>query len=187
MSSNEVSVSGLRTLANYEVEVNGKPFNCMTCDTESCCRVEDDSYKNQFACYKCRCQAMYKPTSGSKKEKVVSGTGAAFECDSCDALVTKDKCLSMGYLGNALMQNVTVMDCSQNVITSGDGNVLDNVSMESSCANNNGGASGGGGGGSSNTKNTNSEGGDYPLGLTATQFKIAIVVIVILIIFLLIF
>lgn len=184
MSSNEVSVSGLRTLANYEVEVNGKPFNCMTCDTESCCRGDDDSYKNQFACYKCRCQAMYKPTSGTKKSKVVSGTGAPFECDSCESLLTKDKCLSMGYLGNALMQNVTVMDCSQNVVTSGDGNVLDNINMESSCANNTGGASGGGG--TTNTKNTKSE-GDYPLGLSASQFKIAIVVIVILIIFLLIF
>ena len=187
MSSNEVSVSGLRTLQKYEIEVNGKPFNCMTCDTESCCKVEDDSYKNQFACYKCRCQAMYKPISGSKSDKVVSGTGAPFECDDCEKLLTKDTCLKMGYLDNALMQNVTVMDCSQNVITSGDGNVLDNVNMESSCANNNGGSSGGGGGGRSSSQSTSTNNSKYPLGLNASQFKIAIVVIVILIIFLLIF
>ena len=188
MSSNEVSVSGLRTLKNYEVEWTGKPFNCMTCDTDSCCKVDDDSYKNQFACYKCRCQAMYKPISGSKNSKVVSGTGAAFKCDSCESLLTKDKCQGLGYLDNDLMQSVTVMDCSQNVITSGDGNVLDNVNMESSCANNNAGGGGGGGSSQSNSKTVNSGGNSqYPFGMTAAQFKIAVIVIVILIIFLLIF
>jgi len=181
MSSNEVSVSGLRNLKKYEVEWNGKPFNCMTCDTESCCKVEDDSYKNQFSCYKCRCQAMYKPKSGSKIDKVVSGTGSAFKCETCSNLLSKEKCESLGYLDNDLMQNVTVMDCSQNVITSGDGNVLDNVKMESACNNGKGGS----GGQSKNTSSSSST--KYPFGLNASQFKISIIVIVVLIIILLLF
>jgi len=184
MSSNEVSVSGLRSLKAMEVEWNGKPFNCMTCDTESCCKAENDSYKGQFSCYKCRCQGLYKPLSGSKKGKVLSGTGSGFKCDSCDGILSKEKCQSFGYLDNDLMQNVTVMDCSQNVITSGDGNTLDGVKMESSCGM--GGPAGGQG--SSKSKNTSS-GGDskYPLGLSAKQFKLAIVVMIILILVLFIF
>ena len=181
MSSNEVSVSGLRNLKAFEVEWNGKPFNCMTCDTESCCKVSDDSYKNQFSCFKCRCQGLYKPMSGSKTTKVVSGTGSGFKCDSCTGLLSKDKCQSFGYLDNDLMQSVTVMDCSQNVITSGDGNTLDNVKMESSC---------GTGGSGKGTKSKNTSSGSkskYPLGLSAQQFKMAIIVIVVLILILLIF
>ena len=37
--------------------------------------------------------------------------------------------LKLGYLNNGLAQQLSIYDCSQNVVTTGDGNIIDNVEM----------------------------------------------------------
>ena len=182
MSDNQVSVKGLRPYDTMEIEWQGKPFNCMTCEKNDCCRVKDDEYKNQYSCLKCRCQAMYNPIKGTKKGKVISGSGKPFKCDSCDEFLSLEKCSDLGYLNNGLAQQLSIYDCSQNVVTTGDGNIIDNVEMKSDC---NVGQSQGGGPRTRNVNNPSNT--KYPLGLTANQFKITIIVVIVLILVLILF
>ena len=172
-----------------QIEFQGKPFNCFQCDTTSCCQIKNYSYQNQAACKKCRCQALYgaDPGNSQKTGFVEDGNKNKFKC-KCrdDQAITKSQCDATFLRRNKLITPRTYIDCSQNTLVSGDGNVLENVKMESTC---NAANNAGGGGGSKNTStntqtNKNSK---YPMGLSQKQFKIVVIVIIVLLFFLLIF
>ena len=170
-----------------QIEFQGKPFNCFQCDTSSCCQIKNFSYQNQAACKKCRCQALYgaDPANSQKTGFVEDGNKNRFKCQCRDdQAITKSQCDATFLRRNKLITPRTYIDCSQNTLVSGDGNVLENVKMESTCNAANGA------GGSSNNTSTNTQTNKntkYPLGLNAQQFKMLVIVVIVLLFFLLIF
>jgi hypothetical protein len=123
-------VSGKRLLKEYEIEYNGSVFNCLNCDPSNCCSTTSANATNKVACQKCRCQQLYKVSDGTRSGSMPVGN---LNCTDCNTNMTEAQCKSYEFLNNALIQNVSVVDCSNKMITAGANNTISDVSLTSTC------------------------------------------------------
>lgn len=125
------------TLEAYEVEMNGKKFDCRSCMGIGDCCGTIQIHSNKSACYKCKCQSLYNSTNrtkvnAEKTNRFINSTN----CKNCDdSTFTKDFCESMAYLENNLDAEFT--DCSNTLLVTGDFNTLDDVEQRTNCDINN--------------------------------------------------
>ena len=132
MSNNNI-IQITPTLEAYEVEVNGKKFDCRSCmGLGDCCGTVDIS-NNKSSCYKCKCQSLYNSTNRTKEnaektDRFINSTN----CKNCDdSTFTKDFCESMAYLENNLDSDFT--DCSNTLLVTGEYNTLNDIEQRTNC------------------------------------------------------
>jgi hypothetical protein len=128
MSSQQVT--GKRMLQKYEVEYNGAVFNCLQCGKDNCCSVNADNSPNKVACQKCRCQQLYTVTDGTRAGSEPVGD---MSCTNCTSNMSQAECASYEFLNNKVIQNVSVVDCSNKMITAGANNTISDVELTSTC------------------------------------------------------
>lgn len=138
-------------------------FNCATCQNTdlTCTNCNDQN------CKKCRCQGLYAPTSGSKKDKVFvvdqSGKTIPFGCSNCGGSLSLEYCKGNNYLNNNLLsQQTTIKSCDNSINTQGSGNVIYGVNQTVCCEEN---------GCKTNTENTLG-GVKLPFGMTRKEVVI---------------
>ena len=123
-------VSGKRMLEKYEIEYNGIVFNCLECGKNNCCSIDNDSSKNKVACQKCRCQQLYTVKDGTRSgSEPISDLG----CLNCTTNMSEAECSSYEFLNNKVIQNVSIVDCSNKMITAGTNNSIKDVELTSTC------------------------------------------------------
>lgn len=132
MSNNNI-IQITPTLESYEVEMNGKKFDCRSCMGIGDCCGTIDVHTNKSACYKCKCQSLYNSTNRTKEgaektDRFINSTNCA-NCD--DSTFTKDYCESMAYLENNLDSDFT--DCSNTLLVTGEYNTLNDIEQRTNC------------------------------------------------------
>lgn len=124
-------LSNTRILNDYEIEFNGQIFNCLECDKNNCCSTTSNAV-NKIACQKCSCQNMYITTDGSRQNNQPINN---LNCENC--LITdkmnETECNLYGFLNNQLIENNTIVDCSNKIIVGGSNNAIDNATLKSVC------------------------------------------------------
>ena len=123
-------VSGKRMLEKYEIEYNGAVFNCLECGKNNCCSIDDDNAKNKVACQKCRCQQLYTVKDGTRSGSEPVGD---MGCLNCSYNMSEAECSSYEFLNNTVIQNMSIVDCSNKMITAGDNNTIKDVELTSTC------------------------------------------------------
>jgi hypothetical protein len=127
MSSQQVS--GKRMLEKYEIEFNGTVFNCLECNKNNCCSTISDA-SNRVACQKCRCQQLYTVKDGTRSGSEPVGN---LGCVGCTTNMSEAECNSYEFLNNKVIQNMSIVDCSNKIITAGANNSVKDVSLKSTC------------------------------------------------------
>lgn len=122
-------VSGKRMLEKYEIEYNGLVFNCLECNNDNCCSTTDNNAKNKVACQKCRCQNLYTVKDGTR----AGSEPVSLKCTGCTSNMSEAECNSYSFLNNKIIQNFSIVDCSNNMITAGANNQINDVVMKSTC------------------------------------------------------
>ena len=123
-------VTGKRMLQKYEIEYNGAVFNCLLCGKDNCCSINADNSPNKVACQKCRCQQLYTVTDGTRAGSEPVGD---IGCLNCTSNMSQTECASYEFLNNKVIQNMSIVDCSNKMITAGSNNTISDVELNSTC------------------------------------------------------
>ena len=120
-------------LQSYEVEINGKVFDCRNCTGLGDCCGTVMIHSNKAACFKCKCQSMYDSTNRTKEgaektNKIINSTN----CKNCDdSTFTEDFCRINMYLENNLQSDY--VDCSNTMLVTGEFNTISDVEQKTNC------------------------------------------------------
>ena len=119
-----------KLLNKYQVEYNGQPFDCRSCNKDKCCSTNDDNAPNKIACQKCICQQLYTVKDGSR-----AGSEPVYNmgCNDCTSNISEGECNIYEYLTNKIIQKVNIVDCSNKVLVSGNNNDISDVVLKSKC------------------------------------------------------
>tara|TARA_Y100000589_G_C26945901_1_gene544371 strand:- start:149 stop:751 length:603 start_codon:yes stop_codon:yes gene_type:complete len=134
-------------LLQFEVEIDKQAKSCRPCMSAPETQVAKG--RSQYdLCYKCQCQAKFDTEDNSRSEMSVEQNGqmvktskvlgtpddrnAPFECANCDqSEITENWCLNNNFLRNDL--EVSVTDCSNNMLVTGENNTVEDVNMRTEC------------------------------------------------------
>lgn len=132
MSNNNI-IQITPVLESYEVEINGKKFDCRNCIGLGDCCGTIDIGNSKSSCYKCKCQSLYNSTNRTKEgAEKTDGFINSSNCKNCnDSTFTKDFCESMAYLENNLDSDFT--DCSNTLLVTGEYNTLNDIEQRTNC------------------------------------------------------
>lgn len=131
MSNNIIEVTPI--LEKYEVEHNGKKFDCRNCMGLGDCCGTVMVHNNKAACYKCKCQSLFNSSNRTKEgaEKTNQFINST-NCKNCDeSNFTEDFCKSMMYLENNLEKDF--VDCSNTLLVTGANNTLNDIEQKTNC------------------------------------------------------
>lgn len=117
-------VSGKRMLEKYEIEYNGQVFNCLECGASGSCSA------TSIPCQKCLCQSMYTVSDGSRSGSEPVKMPSR---DCSTTKMTEAECNLYSFLNNKIIQNMSIVDCSNKMITAGANNQVNDVVMKSTC------------------------------------------------------
>jgi hypothetical protein len=123
-------VASKRMLEKYEIEFNGRVFNCLECNKDNCCSTSNNNSANRIACQKCRCQQLYTVRDGTRAGSEPVGD---LGCIGCTNNMSEAECSLYEFLNNKVIQSMSIVDCSNRVIVSGANNQISDVSLRSIC------------------------------------------------------
>jgi hypothetical protein len=131
MSSNENIIKAKPKLTEWEVEWNGKQFNCQDCMGKGkCCGAENPNFNLTRACQKCRCQILYDTIDKSRSGKVSNVLRQ--ECTDCDdTKFSMNTCKTWGMLENNLEEST--IDCSNNFVNTGSNSTFSDIEQTTDC------------------------------------------------------
>ena len=117
-------------LQEFEVELDKVAKSCKPCMTAPETHVAKGTSQYDL-CMKCQCQANFVTEDASRDAKV-TWRGEPFNCQNCDmADINKEWCTFQNFLRIDL--EVSVTDCSNTMLVTGDNNEVNDVKMRTEC------------------------------------------------------
>jgi hypothetical protein len=125
----DIHTSKAKLLEN-EVELDKAAKSCKPCMTAPETHVAKGTSQYDL-CMKCQCQASFDTEDASRDSKV-TWRGDPLDCKNCDkADVNKEWCTFQNFLRNDL--EVSITDCSNTMLVTGDNNEVNDVKMRTEC------------------------------------------------------